>query len=142
MVMKYRSHYSDSMVNAAQYITEIMCENMARAECNELPPYYWRLDKWRKVYAKIIPCIYKLLKKYNEVGVIQAAKRGHTQPFNKRFLYDCAKYNEVVVKEEVVSKGMSGKTREQRKDNIISRVSNIQKKYECDVSKIQREREC
>lgn len=70
---KYISKYSNGKeVTAAQYITEIICENWARQNQMDLHYRFWTSDKWQKHYRGQIPAANKLVKKYNPKAIIKA----------------------------------------------------------------------
>lgn len=72
---KYQSHYSDSFVTSAQYITEIVCENNIRIKHNSiLPDRFWELPGWNKYYKEQIICAHHLLKKYSDTAIIRSLR--------------------------------------------------------------------
>jgi hypothetical protein len=73
--MKYISKYSnDKAVTAAQYITELICENKAKIEKKDLHFKFWISKEWSKFYRDQIATANKLLKKYEPRAVINALK--------------------------------------------------------------------
>lgn len=73
--MKYPSKYSNGKeVSAAQYITEIICENKAKIEKKDLHYRFWTNPTWSKFYRDQIATANKLIKKYPELAIIKALK--------------------------------------------------------------------
>lgn len=73
--MKYPSKYSNGKtVSAAQYITEIICEHLAKKEKRDLHYRFWVNQEWSKFYKSQIFTAHKLLKKYSEKAIIEALK--------------------------------------------------------------------
>lgn len=70
---KYPSKYSNGkQVSAAQYITEIICENKAKLTKTDLHYRFWVNKLWEKFYKDQIASAYKLLKKYSDTAIIRA----------------------------------------------------------------------
>lgn len=70
---QYLSKYSNGKsVSAAQYITEIICENKAKQEGSDLHYKFWTSKKWSKFYRDQIASSHKLLAKYNPKAIINA----------------------------------------------------------------------
>jgi hypothetical protein len=72
----YRSRYAgvDTFVTAAQYITEIICENLSIKNRQDLPLKFWKLPEWKKFYASQIHSANSLLRLYDERAIIRALK--------------------------------------------------------------------
>jgi len=71
--MKYPSKYSNGKsVTAAQFITEIICENKAKIDKKDLYYRFWTTNEWEKFYKNQIATAIKLLKKYPEKAIIRA----------------------------------------------------------------------
>lgn len=74
---KYHSKYSNGKtVSAAQYITELVCENKAKKDKLDLHYRFWTTKIWEKYYKDQIASAYKLIKKYSPKAII-AALRSH-----------------------------------------------------------------
>lgn len=74
---KYHSKYSNGKtVSAAQYITELVCENKAKKDKLDLHYRFWTTKIWEKYYKDQIASAYKLIKKYSAKAII-AALRSH-----------------------------------------------------------------
>lgn len=72
---KYLSKYSNGkMVSAAQYITELICENKAKIEKKDLHYRFWTSKEWSRYYRDQIATTNKLLKKYDARAIINALK--------------------------------------------------------------------
>lgn len=73
--MKYISKYSNGKyVTAAQYITELICENKAKQEKKDLYFKFWTTKEWSLYYRNQISTANKLVKKYNPQAIIRALK--------------------------------------------------------------------
>lgn len=73
MSKKYPSKYSNGkLVSAAQYITEIICENKARLTGQDLHYRFWASKKWSSYYRNQIGSANKLLEKYSETAIVKA----------------------------------------------------------------------
>lgn len=72
---KYISKYSNGKtVSAAQYITELICENKAKIEKKDLHYRFWTSKEWSKYYRDQIATTNKLLQKYDAKAIINALK--------------------------------------------------------------------
>lgn len=72
-IKKYPSKYSNGKeVSAAQYITEMICERMAKKDNKDLHYRFWLNDEWEKYYKNQIASSYSLLKKYSDTAIIRA----------------------------------------------------------------------
>ena len=58
----YPSKYTDRKVTDAQYLTDEICERIARKEGKVLPYKYWNLSEWNNIYRRQIAAANKLLK--------------------------------------------------------------------------------
>lgn len=78
--MTYISKYSNGKeVSAAQYITELICENKAKQEKKDLHFKFWTNKEWAAYYRNQIATANKLVKKYNEQAIIRALKNSKAQ---------------------------------------------------------------
>lgn len=72
---KFPSRYSNGkQVSAAQYITELICENKAKINKEDLSYKFWTTPKWEKYYKNQISSANKLIKKYNPLAIVKALK--------------------------------------------------------------------
>lgn len=72
---QYPSKYSNGKnVSAAQYITELICENKARKEGEDLHYRFWVSAKWSKFFRDQIASAHKLLKTYDIIPIIRCLK--------------------------------------------------------------------
>lgn len=70
---KYPSKYSNGkQVSAAQYITEIICENRAKILKKDLHYRFWVTKEWAQYYRNQIGSANKLLEKYSDTAIIRA----------------------------------------------------------------------
>lgn len=71
----YISKYSNGKyVSAAQYITEIICENKAKIEKRDLHYRFWLNKEWAKYFRNQIATANKLVKQYDDKAIIRALK--------------------------------------------------------------------
>jgi hypothetical protein len=72
---KYLSKYSNGKyVSAAQYITELICENKARKDRLDLHYKFWTQKSWMAFFRNQIASAHKLLKQYEAKAIINAIK--------------------------------------------------------------------
>lgn len=70
---KYLSKYSNGkLVSAAQFISELVCERLAKKQKKDLHYRFWLSDEWQKEYKGQIATANKLLKKYEAKFIIEA----------------------------------------------------------------------
>lgn len=75
MAKKYISKYSNNKeVSAAQYITELICENKAKKDKLDLHYRFWLNKEWASYYRNQIASAYKLVKKYDDAAIVRALK--------------------------------------------------------------------
>lgn len=71
--MKYPSRYSNGKsITAAQYITELICENKAKKDGVDLYYRFWTNKQWSKFYRDQIATANKLVNKYSDKAIIRA----------------------------------------------------------------------
>lgn len=72
-IKKYPSKYSNGKsVSAAQYITEIICEQWAKKNKKDLHYRFWLNKDWSAFYRNQIASANKLLEKYTDTAIIRA----------------------------------------------------------------------
>jgi hypothetical protein len=72
---KFPSKYSNGkFVSAAQFITEMICENKARKDKKDLHYRFWTNKEWASFYRSQIASAHKLLKKYEVMAIAKALK--------------------------------------------------------------------
>lgn len=72
---KYISKYSNGKyVSAAQYITEMICENKARIDKKDLHYRFWLNKEWSAFFRNQIATANKLVKTYGDKAIIKALK--------------------------------------------------------------------
>jgi hypothetical protein len=73
--MKYPSKYSNGKeVTAAQFITEIICERIAKRKKKDLHYRFWVSKEWAKEYRGQIGSANKLLDTYDPKDIIEALR--------------------------------------------------------------------
>ena len=71
----YISKYSNGKsVSAAQYITELICENKARKDKKDLHFRFWTNRTWAAYYRNQIATANKLVQKYDEQAIVRALR--------------------------------------------------------------------
>ena len=76
MPNKYPSKYSNGKtVSAAQYITEVICENKAKQDGEDLHYRFWVSKKWAVYYRNQIASANKLLEKHSAEAIVKALKQ-------------------------------------------------------------------
>lgn len=99
---KYLSKYSNGKnVSAAQYITELICENKAKKDNKDLHYRFWTTKYWEQFYRNQIASAYKLLKRYEAKPIIAAIRSTQGQkiyslraPFLEPIIKDMANKQE------------------------------------------------
>jgi len=72
---KYHSKYSNGQsVSAAQYVTELICENKAKKDGLDLHYRFWTTKRWARYYKDQISSAHKLIKKYPAKAIIAALR--------------------------------------------------------------------
>lgn len=102
--MKYISKYSNNKeVTAAQYITELICENKARMEKKDLHYKFWTNKTWAKFYRNQIATTNKLLENYHPKAIINAIKHPsskNTYSLRSKYLLDIIKTEQEKIKNQ------------------------------------------
>lgn len=76
---QYPSKYSNGKsVSAAQYITELICEKMAKKNRKDLHYRFWVSKEWEIYYRNQIASAHKLLSKYSDVAIVRALNNPKT----------------------------------------------------------------
>jgi len=70
----YKSGYSPSYITPAQYITELVCENIAFRDRKELFVKFWNSPEWSKVFRDQLDAANGLVKTYSPKAIIAALK--------------------------------------------------------------------
>jgi len=70
----YQSAYSGGKITDAQYLTEIMCETIAKNQNKDLPRAFWLLPEWNKTYRQHISAANTILKLYDLEAILNALK--------------------------------------------------------------------
>lgn len=71
---KFQSRYSDSHVTIAQYITEYLCEIVAKSCNQDLPREFWNIPEWGKFYKYQIMLANRLLNEYHPRALVRTLK--------------------------------------------------------------------
>jgi hypothetical protein len=73
--MKFISKYSnDKEVSAAQFVTELICENKAKSLKKDLHYRFWCDKEWEKFFKNQIASAHRLIKKYDPIDIVRALK--------------------------------------------------------------------
>jgi len=81
------SKYSNGFVSQAQFLTECMCEIIAKHQRKKLPFKFWDLPEWNKTYRRHITEAYKLLKKYSFETILTTLNDSHIKTRCNSFCY-------------------------------------------------------
>lgn len=113
MTNKYPSKYSNGKsVSAAQFITEIICERIAKRLKKDLHYRFWLSADWEKEYKGQIGTANKLLKKYLAKDIIDAlSSRDGLKIYSLRAPHLC----------DIIDRYISTKPVENNKVKIIER---------------------
>lgn len=117
--MIFISKYSnDKEVSAAQFITELICENKARIDKKDLHYKFWLNKEWANFFKNQIASAHKLLKQYDAIDIIRALK---TNNGRKIFSLRAKHFIPLVIAEKQKSESMNKKS----EDLIIERKEQI-----------------
>ena len=73
--MRFVSKYSNNKeVSAAQFITELICENKAKLNKKDLHFRFWNNKEWASFYRNQIASANKLVNQYDPLDIIKALK--------------------------------------------------------------------
>jgi hypothetical protein len=102
MANNYPSKYSNGKtVSCAQYITELICENKAKKDGEDLHYRFWLSEKWEKFFKSQIASSHKLLKTYSDRAIIAAIKdirSKSTYSLRSPFLLNIIKEHDKLIK--------------------------------------------
>jgi len=135
--MKYISKYSNNKeVTAAQYITELICENKARVDKKDLHYKFWTNKTWSKFYRDQIATTNKLLLNYDPKAIINAIKHPsskNTYSLRSRYLLDIIKQEQEQLKNQKLELSQNfdrseNKTfkQESKTNNMLSRLKELE----------------
>lgn len=78
--MKYKSIFSPGKeVEAAQYITELVCKYRADSCAYELSDQFWKEKIWQQFFVRQIMIVHKLRKIYSDEAIISTINRCKVQ---------------------------------------------------------------
>lgn len=134
--MRYPSKYSNGKtVSAAQYITELLCENIAKSEKKDLHYRFWTTDYWKNKYKNQIYSAHKLLNTHSAEAICSALKDKRARniysfraPHLKPIIEEHEKILSQKNKELTQDFDRSDKNnfrKNKNKNNIISRLEDI-----------------
>jgi hypothetical protein len=79
----YPSRFGGGHVTIAQYITEYLCENIARSKKKELPQKFWEIEEWATFFkAQIVLLNRQILPYVHPRAVVKALKDGRAWGLN------------------------------------------------------------
>jgi len=126
--MKFISKYSNNKeVSAAQFITELICENKARADKKDLHFRFWNSKEWSLFYRNQIASANKLLEKHDAIDIIRALKTekgGRIYSLRAKYLIP------MILAEQQKSESMQNKSLDlqiERKENLVIKQHKVQK---------------
>jgi hypothetical protein len=127
--MKYLSKYSNGkMVSAAQYITEIICEHLAKKDKKDLHYRFWLSKEWQKFYKSQIFSANKLLKNYSDRAIIKAL---YSEQGQKIFSLRAPHLIDIIQKQET----LLCKQSEENISTDYKRISNVKGRTETKKTK-------
>lgn len=132
----YPSRYSNGKtVSAAQYITELICENKAKMDKEDLHHRFWLTKKWEKYYRNQIASANKLVKKYSPQAIVLALKDNRASriySLRAPHLIDIIEYHQAIVDSKNHELTMEFDRKENKKfqqkkikKNIISKIKDL-----------------
>lgn len=134
MPNNYLSKYSNGKtVSSAQYITELICEKMAKKEKKDLHYKFWLSSQWQKYYRNQIGSAHKLLKKYEDQAIVRALNN----PKSAKIYSLRAPHLIAIIEEEQTKLASENKTLSiniERKEDIVFGAAN--KKSKSIISKL------
>jgi len=111
MADTYPSKYSNGKyVSAAQYITELICENKAKRDKEDLHYRFWLSKKWEKYFRNQIASSHKLLQTYSPqaiIGALKSDKAKNTYSLRSPFLKTIIEEQEKVLESKNSSLNIS-----------------------------------
>lgn len=134
---KYYSKYSNGKaVSAAQYITELICENKAKKDKLDLHYRFWTTKYWEKYYKDQIASANKLIKKHTAKAIISALRSIEGQKvysLRAPFLIPIIEKQEQIIKQQntVLTKDLDRKEKtvfrgNMPTKNIISKLEELE----------------
>ena len=132
---KYISKYSNGKsVTAAQYITELICENKARIDNKDLHYRFWNNKEWSSFYKSQIFTAHRLLKKHSAKAIILAIKDKkcyRIYSLRSKFLVPVVKKYEKILSQENkdvtidLDRGKSTYKKHKNNNNILSKLKDL-----------------
>lgn len=117
--MNFISKYSnDKEVSAAQFITELICENKAKIDKKDLHYKFWMNKEWASFFKNQIASAHKLLKQYDAIDIIRALK---TPKGQRIFSLRAKHFIPMILEQQLKSEAMQDKSKDisiERKDAI------------------------
>lgn len=140
MASKYPSKYSNGKtVSPAQYITEIICENKAKLNKEDLHYRFWINKKWSSYYRNQIASANKLLLKYSPEAVVAALRSEQAKKIyslRAPHLISIIEQQEVILSNKnhsltVIPDRKSDKTftKKNKKSGILSKLKELDDEY-------------
>lgn len=137
---KYISKYSNGkQVSAAQYITEMICENKAKFDKKDLHYKFWVSKEWASFYKSQIFTAHKLLKKYTAKAIVSAIKDkrcAKTYSLRSKFLEPIIVEHQIKVNAENkqitidLDRNKSTYKKHKQNSNILSKLKDIDDEQE------------
>lgn len=81
----YPSRYGGGHVTIAQYITEYLCENIARSRKQELPTKFWEIEEWAKFFRMQIVLLNRQILPYVHPRAVVKSLKDHRCKFVTSF---------------------------------------------------------
>ena len=130
---RYESKYGGNFVSPAQFISEMMCERLAKKQKSDLPFKFWSTPKWKRAFMTNILAANGLLKIYSARAIITALNKSfNVYSLRAPWLDDVIKqeqekidsYVEKIEEAPTPSPAQPVNTTEKPRDNFIQNKNN------------------
>lgn len=118
----YKSNCSDLYIDAANYITELICiKNSEKNNWGQLPEKFWNHPKYKNLYIREISQARNLLKEYDERAIIAAIKS-----YDARYILSLRNKNliPIIRKQKIVDTVFEESENKNVVDNLVFRKKN------------------
>ena len=92
----YLSTYGGGYVRPDQWITEKLCEVIAKKKCVELPDKFWNLPKWGPLFRRQVQMASSLLVMYDAEAVYKSLKDKRLSNVRSFGAFSCSFFSKVL----------------------------------------------
>tara|TARA_Y100001938_G_C7831399_1_gene301551 strand:+ start:54 stop:524 length:471 start_codon:yes stop_codon:yes gene_type:complete len=92
----YLSRYGGGYVRPDQWITEKLCEVIAKKKCIELPDKFWNLSKWGSLFRRQVQMASSLLVMYDAEAVYKSLKDKRLSNVRSFGAFSCSFFSKVL----------------------------------------------